>query len=158
MTIALCIDVFIAVWYQVYLLTAFNKKIKGTIWITINNIIAILATIVFLSTFVYMAVQQFGGTGDSGPHPVHSKSASLGAAIVGLLMLHLFITFFLINNLYVSFRIQKIKDPLMLQSISSDFGEPMKRLLITSLFVITGSFVIAIVIIIIKTRFWGYEV
>lgn len=149
--IAICIDVFIAIWYQVYLLTSFNKKIKGSVWITVNNVLAILETVMFLCVFVYMAIDEFGKPHKLGP--IHSESASWGAIFVVVCLLHLFISFFLINNLYISFKTQKIKDPALLESISNDFGEPMKRLLITSLFVMTGSFVIAVAIRIIETRF-----
>ncbi|GAA3963143.1 hypothetical protein GCM10022210_09000 [Mucilaginibacter dorajii] len=150
--IAVCSDVFIAIWYQVYLVVVFNKSVKGSVWVTINNIVAVLGTLIFIITFVYMALEEFSGPRRLGP--THSSYASWGVMFVGVDLLHLFITFFLINNLYVSFKTQKIKDPALLERISNDFGEPMKKLLITSLFVTTGSFVIAIAIMIIKTRFW----
>jgi hypothetical protein len=58
-----------------------------------------------------------------------------------------------VNNLYVSAKIEKVKDSLLRQKLSDDFWEPMKKLLIISILSTAGSFVLAIVAVIIKSRF-----
>jgi hypothetical protein len=148
----LCIVFLLAISYQTYLVISFNKKIKGSIWIIINNVPPVLLILVCVFGFAILVKDDF--TGKNLPDGPTSKSDFwLGKMLVGILFIHELITFFVVNNLYVSAKIEKVKDSLLRQKLSDDFWEPMKKLLIISILSTAGSFVLAIVAVIIKSRF-----
>jgi hypothetical protein len=152
MCLLLCIVFLLAISYQTYLVISFNKKIKGSIWIIINNVPPVLLILVCVFGFALLVKDDF--TGKNLPDgPTSGSDFWLAKMLVGILFIHELITFFLINNLYVSAKIEKVKDSLLRQKLSDDFWEPMKKLLIISILGSAGSFVLAIVAVIIKSRF-----
>jgi hypothetical protein len=148
----LCIVFLLAISYQTYLVISFNKKIKGTIWIIINNVPPVLLTFFCTYGCALLLTEDFNGK-KSPDGPTSGSDFWLVKMIVGILFIHELITFFVVNNLYVSAKIEKVKDSLLRQKLSDDFWEPMKKLLIISILSTAGSFVLAIVAVIIKSRF-----
>jgi len=152
MCLLLCIVFLLAISYQTYLVISFNKKIKGSIWIIVNNVPPVLLILVCVFGFAVLVKDDF--TGKNSPDgPTSGSNFWLAKMLIGILFIHELITFFLINNLYVSAKIEKVKDSLLRQKLSDDFWEPMKKLLIISILGSAGSFVLAIVAVIIKSRF-----
>jgi hypothetical protein len=132
----------LAICYQAYLLISFNKRIKGSIFISFNAAIsAVFMTICTLFTIksvILMIVRKTVVT------KIVQTERHWLLTCISLFLTHAFITFFLVNNIYLSGKIKKINDFAMRENLRDDFGEPMKKVLITSLLIIAGSFVIVI--------------
>jgi hypothetical protein len=136
------VSISLAICYQAYLLISFNKRIKGSIFISVNAAIsAVFMTICIL--FAIKSVMSMIVRKTTVTKVVQTEHHWLLTCIF-LFLLHALLTFFLVNNIYLSGKIKKVNDFAMRENLRDDFGEPMKKLLITSLLTIAGSFVIVI--------------
>jgi len=72
------------------------------------------------------------------------------ALIIFLFLIHAFITFYFINNLFVVNKIKTIPDIDQQQKLRSDFSMPMKRLTKISIWVVGSLFALTIIMVIIR--------
>jgi len=147
MILLLSIVFLIGICYQAYLVVSFNKKVKGSKWMSFYALAPVIGAVFFVYGCTDLVITSFN-SGKLHIAPIESKGAHWAAIIAVLYLLYSLAAFLLIHILYVS--IKKIKTRAVREQLSQDFWEPMKKLLITSLLAMAGSIVFAIVADIIK--------
>lgn len=131
--------------YQSYLVITFNKTINGARWFTINAFIPVIFTLVYFTYVVTITILR-------PPHlnsrlgPIEQTNWGFVPNAIEIFLLHAIITFFVVNNIYVSRQIKKIPDDVLRDQLSFDFFRPMKKLKNMSYIVIAGILILSIVI------------
>jgi hypothetical protein len=113
--------------YQAYLATSFNKTINGAKWFTVN---ALVPVVFLIAHFIYVV----WSTDLKPPHlhnaigPIEHADFGILPKVITVFLVHAAITFFLVNNIYVSRQIKKIPDDSTKNQLNMDFMRSMKRL------------------------------
>jgi hypothetical protein len=153
-TAIIAIDLFLAVGYQACLVILFNIRLKGTKWMIVHTVIPVIfAAVCVMATIAFMVHGSENHKLLSGP--VQRSKASSTSGILSIFMLHMLVTFFVINNLYVSGKIAKIKNISLRENLAAEFGEPLKKIFIVSLLTIAGSLLLAVVLGIIRAKYFN---
>jgi len=131
---------------QTYLLLKFNKiAVKKATFFTANAVIAVVPTMCWFIYGIYWTIittnihrfpAQING-------PIHSAD-SQGYALIALFLLHMFATFFIINNQYVAWKIKRLADPSEQVVLIQDYLRPMKLIVRISIIVFGISMLIDI--------------
>ncbi|QEC75983.1 hypothetical protein [Mucilaginibacter ginsenosidivorax] len=128
--------------YQAYLVTSFNKTINGAKWVTVN---ALVPVVFLIAHFIYIVWST-----DLKPVHLHNaigpmEQADFGfvSKVITVFLVHAAVTFFLVNNIYVSRQIKNISDDGTKNQLNQDFMKPMKRLSNISYIALAGLLIIA---------------
>lgn len=130
--------------YQAYLATSFNKTINGAKWFTVN---ALVPVVFLIAHFIYVV----WSTDLKPPHlhnaigPMEQADFGFVPKVITVFLVHAAVTFFLVNNIYVSRQIKKISDDSTKNELNQDFMKPMKKLSNISYIALAGLLIIAII-------------
>lgn len=130
--------------YQAYLVTSFNNKINGAKWFTVN---ALVPVVFFIAHFIYVVwstelkpVRWHATIG-----PIEQADFGFVPKVITVFLVHAAVTFFLVNNIYVSRQIKQISDDSTKNQLYLDFMKPMKKLSNISYIALAGLLIIAII-------------
>ncbi|BAU52142.1 hypothetical protein MgSA37_00292 [Mucilaginibacter gotjawali] len=149
------VSISMAILYQTYLVLGFNSisGIKSTIF-KLNAIIpAVFMTIylVYVGYFTFLHLTFHNPKYNTGP--MRKADLTGSTLIIFLFLIHAFITFYFINNIFVANKIKTIHDADQQQKLRSDFSIPLKKLTKISIWVVGILFILSTTIDII--RYWG---
>ncbi|UOE48512.1 hypothetical protein MTO98_29345 [Mucilaginibacter sp. SMC90] len=141
------LNTFILIGIQAYLLIRFNAiAIKRNDFFKINALVPLIYVGVSLLYTIYLSVLKQAPLTIA---PAHEGPVSLAqipgyGILILVLVLHAFITFFFINNQYVSREIRKVQNPAEQGALINDFLNPMHLILKASVIAVVVSFVLSI--------------
>jgi hypothetical protein len=153
-TIIITIDLFLAIFYQAYLVILFTIKSKAAKWMIGHTVIPVIFSAILVMGAIVLVVNT-SGSSKPGGGPVHNNTTALTTGILFIFTLHLLVTFFVINNLYVFGKLDKIKNLALRDQLTVEFSEPLRKMFIVSLLTIAGSLLCAIVIVVIRARYFS---
>lgn len=123
---------------QAYLLLKFNgDALKRINFFSINTIIPALSTVFWFVYEIYDVGQNHNASGSArrASGPVDFTTLHGYELIVALLLLHTFITFFIVNNQYVAWKIKKLPEPSVQTTLTHDYLKPMRLIVRTSMMI-----------------------
>jgi hypothetical protein len=128
--------------YQAYLATSFNKAINGAKWFTVN---ALVPVVFFIAYFIYVvwSTELKPVRWHTTIGPMEQAEFGFVSKVITVFLVHAAVTFFLINNLYVSRQIKQISDDSTKNQLNLDFMKPMKKLSNISYISLAGLLIIA---------------
>lgn len=131
--------------YQAYLVINFNKVIKGSKWMTANIIISLVFT---LLNFTYLMITTLLRLPylNSRLGPIEQADFGFISNLSIIFFLYSIITFFIVNNIYVTRQIKKIPDDSLRNQLNLDFRLPMKKLRNMAYIVVASMLLLSMVI------------
>jgi len=144
----LIFNIVIVVGYQAHLSLGFIRasliKSKLFKWNTL------IPVIFFACYFVYVFCLTANGSTHqhprSTPGPMIVAKYNWSSWLIQLLLIHAFINFYFINNMFVAKTIREKRDSAEQQKLTADFLIPMRTLVKTSIWIIILSFLVFIII------------
>jgi hypothetical protein len=124
------VSIFIVILYQTHLVLRFNytSGFRSVIF-KLNAIIPVIFITLY---FVYVCYFTFLHPTFHNPHyntgPIRKADLNGSSLVIVVFLIHAFITFYFINNLFVANKIKTITDVGQQQKLKSDFLIPLKRL------------------------------
>jgi hypothetical protein len=144
------LNICLAICYQAYLVINYNNsRPNRSEWFNFNAYIPVVFNIVYL---LYVSYSTFIKPYHTNLNIAPSKRIHYYPTTVFILffLLHTAITYFVINNWYVSTQIKKLTHEDEREALMLKFLKPMKQLMRVSIIVIAGSFVISFILDIIR--------
>ncbi|MDN3580511.1 hypothetical protein [Mucilaginibacter flavus] len=144
------LNICLATCYQAYLAIGFNKQnANQSTWFSIHMYIPVIFTITYLLysayfTFIKPSYANFK------VEPIKRISHNSTTSIILFFLFYTAITFFIINNRYVSAQIKKVVDVDEQENLRLTFLNPMKQLVKVSWIVIIGGFALSVIIDIVR--------
>lgn len=141
-------NVALVICYQTYLVLRFIKLSEaGSVFVKFNALVPAIFTVCY---FLYIALDTViaHSYNSRGYNTVPLRESQLhGVALVFLLLLlHAFITFYFVNNQFVSKSVKKVPDDELRDEFMGDFLAPMKLLTKISIIIICFSLFVSVVL------------
>jgi hypothetical protein len=144
------LNICLAACYQSYLTIGFNKtKTNLSKWFLINSYVPVVFNIAYMLYSSYFTFIKPHYT-NFKVEPIKRISYNSTTLIILFFLLHAAITFFIVNNQYVSTEIKKVVDVDEQENLRLTFLNPMKQLVKVSWIVIIGGFASSVIIDIVR--------
>jgi len=145
------LNICLAVCYQAYLVINFNNsRPNRSEWLNFNAYIPVVFNLGYLvDIFYFTFIKPYHTNLNIAPGKrIHYNQTS--TILILIFLLHTAITYFIINNLYVSTQIKKLLNPDEQEKLRLTFLNPIRQLVKMSLIVIAGCIIISVIFDIIR--------
>jgi len=145
------LNISLAICYQAYLAISFNnRRSNRSEWFNFNAYIPVvfnLGYLIYISYFTFIKPYHTNLNIAPGKRIHYNQTSTI---LILIFLLHTAITYFFINNQYVSIQIKKLTNTDEQEKLKVTFLNPMKQLVRVSLIVIAGGVVVAVILDIIR--------
>jgi hypothetical protein len=148
------LNILIVVFYQSFLLINFIRAsgINANGY-KVNALIPCLFILLyFLWISILWLIEKNNFMTNYHPGPIRKEDLDLRGYLIILFLGHSFVTFYFVNNQFVSSRIKKIVDPEKQLKLQLDYLFPMKRLTKTSIWVMVTCLGLSVILGLIKSK------
>jgi hypothetical protein len=141
------LNILIALSYQAYIVINFNDNVlnKSRVYVA-NALVPVIFYSLYLLYIIYFTFISPVMNSHNAPGPLRLKQINIGGIFVLLFTLHAAITFFFINNNFMSKRIKMTSNVTEQETLKMNYLIPMRNLIRVSIFALCLALVLSIVI------------
>lgn len=140
-------NILIVLCYQAFMGISFNNTfLKKSNLYNINALIPVVFFFLYLLFMAYYTFIEPVTNSNNAPGPLRKEQLNATSIFILLLNVHAAITFFFINNQFISKRIKTVTSLTEKEILKTNYLNPMKILVRVSIFVLLFALIISVVI------------